>query len=291
MLAPAEALMLDRLTFGGAASALPATTGVRRARASGTGVEFHEYRRYQPGDDPRSIDWTVEARLRQLVVRVSRADGHLRLHVLIDTSASMSVGNPTKLQCARRLAAALCYVAAERRDAAGVSGFRDRLDLFMPPATGHAQLFKAFDLLEGLTPSGQSNIHHSLEQYAAIARGPGLVAVLSDYFEPAAGIPGLQALLHRRLTPAVVQVVSREEISPVIDGNTELVDIEHPQGGRVVIDAGVVNAYRKRLSDHEASLKDFAARHGLPWARIVSDMSFRRMLAVLEDSGLLGMRA
>ena len=95
MLAPAEALMLDRLTFGGAASALPATTGVRRARASGTGVEFHEYRRYQPGDDPRSIDWTVEARLRQLVVRVSRADGHLRLHVLIDTSASMSVGNPT----------------------------------------------------------------------------------------------------------------------------------------------------------------------------------------------------
>ena len=90
---------------------------------------------------------------------------------------------------------------------------------------------------------------------------------------------------------AVVQVVAREEISPVIDGNTELVDIEHPQGGRVVIDAGVVNAYRKRLSDHEASLKNFSARHGLPWARIVSDMSFRQMLAVLEDSGLLGMRA
>jgi uncharacterized protein (DUF58 family) len=272
MLAPTEALLLDRLTFGGAVSALPTAAGIRRARGRGAGVEFHEYRRYQAGDDPRTIDWTVEARLRQLVVRVSRADGHLRLHVLVDTSGSMSAGTPTKLACAQRVAAALCYVALERRDAAGVSAFRDRVDPVMPPAPGKAQLLKA------------------LEQYAAASRGPGLIAVLSDYFEPGAGITGLQSVLHRRLTPAVIQVLAREELAPEIDAHTELVDIEQPDGGTIVIDAAAVSGYRRRLGDQEAALKAFCASQGLPWARIVSDMSFSQVLAALEDSGLLGMR-
>ena len=290
MLAPTEALLLDRLTFGGAVSALPTAAGIRRARGRGAGVEFHEYRRYQAGDDPRTIDWTVEARLRQLVVRVSRADGHLRLHVLVDTSGSMSAGTPTKLACAQRVAAALCYVALERRDAAGVSAFRDRVDPVMAPAPGKAQLLKAFDLLSALSPSGHSNINRALEQYAAASRGPGLIAVLSDYFEPGAGITGLQSVLHRRLTPAVIQVLAREELAPEIDAHTELVDVEQPDGGTIVIDAAAVSGYRRRLGDQEAALKAFCASQGLPWARIVSDMSFSQVLAALEDSGLLGMR-
>ena len=97
MLTPGEAVLLERLTFGGAVTALPTAAGVRRARGRGTGAEFHEYRRYQAGDDPRHVDWTVEARLRQLVVRVARADGHLRLHVLVDTSASMGVGRRRRI--------------------------------------------------------------------------------------------------------------------------------------------------------------------------------------------------
>ena len=92
MLAPDEARLLDCLALGsGGAAALASAAGVRRARTRGAGLEFHEYRHYQAGDDPRLIDWTVEARLDQLVVRVPRAEGDLRLHVLVDTSGSMSV--------------------------------------------------------------------------------------------------------------------------------------------------------------------------------------------------------
>jgi uncharacterized protein (DUF58 family) len=253
-------------------------------------MEFHEFRRYQAGDDPRSIDWTVEARLRQLVVRVSRADGHLRVHVVVDTSGSMNLGNPTKLRCAQRVGAALCYVASERRDAAGVSAFQDRIDPFMPPAVGKAQMFKCFDTLDALSASGPSDIDRALQQYAAVSRGPGLVAVLSDYFAPGAGISGLQSLMYRRLTPAVIQIVSRDELFPDIEADTELVDIEQAQAGRVVVDAAAVGAYGRRLAEHEASLAMFCAVHGLPWARVISDMSFRDLLAVLEDSGLVGMR-
>jgi uncharacterized protein (DUF58 family) len=286
-----EAFLLDRLTLGaGASPVLPTGAGMRRARTRGAGIEFHDFRSYQPGDDPRGIDWTVEARLRQLVVRVTRGEGHLRLHVLLDASASMGIGNPDKLSCAARVAAALCYVAAERRDAAGVSTFREGIATYMPPAEGRAPLFRAFETLAAVVPSGRSAIDRALEQYAAAVRGPGLVMVLSDFFEPGAGMQGLQSLLHRGLTPAVLQVVARDELSPEVEDDTELIDVEQDRSS-LIVDRGALAAYRTRLAQHEATLRTFCATHGCPWARIRSDMSFRELLAVLQASGLLGVRA
>jgi uncharacterized protein (DUF58 family) len=291
MLAADHAFLLDRLTLGAGASAvLPTAAGVRRARTRGAGIEFHEYRPYQPGDDPRGIDWTVEARLRQLVVRVARGEGHVRLHILLDASASMSIGSPAKLTCAAQIAAALCYVAVERRDAAGVSTFGEGITTYMPPAEGRAQLFRAFATLSEIVPRGPSAIDRALEQYAAAVRGPGLVAVLSDYFEPGAGTQGLQSLLHRGLTPVVLQVVAREELLPELDEDTELVDIEHGHASSVVVDRGVLAAYHTQLSRHEATLKTFCAAHGCLWARIRSDIPFRELLTVLQGIGLLGVR-
>jgi uncharacterized protein (DUF58 family) len=223
LLSPDDARLLDRLALGDRGIPVsPAPNGVRRARARGAGSEFHEYRHYQPGDDPRAIDWTVEARLRQLVVRVPRAEGHLRLHVLVDTSSSMSIGQPDKLTCATRAAAALCYVAVEHRDAAGVSSFRDRITTWLPPAEGRGQLFRALEALGTWLPAGVSAIDRALEQYAGAMAGPGLAVVLSDFFQPGAGLQGLQALLARGLVPAVLQVVAPEEISPGFSEAAEL---------------------------------------------------------------------
>jgi uncharacterized protein (DUF58 family) len=155
MFSAEEARVLNRLMLGaGPAAPTAATAAVRRARVRGAGLEFQEYRHYEPGDDPRSIDWTVEARLRQLVVRVSRADGHVRLHVLLDASASMSVGAPDKWSCARGVGAALCYIAQERRDTAGLAIFDRGVRTYLPPAAGRAQLFRALSLLDAAGTAG-----------------------------------------------------------------------------------------------------------------------------------------
>src|SRR2546421_9510905 len=110
MLTARKLRQLDRLALA-APSATP-SPGTRHARPHGHGLEFRDYRRYQPGDDPRMIDWTVEARLRQLVVRTFRAEGRLQVQIVVDTSASMAIGSPSKLTCAARVASALAYVAA-----------------------------------------------------------------------------------------------------------------------------------------------------------------------------------
>jgi uncharacterized protein (DUF58 family) len=283
-----DALLLDRLALGDRGIGVsPAPNGVRRARTRGAGSEFHGYRPYQPGDDLRGIDWTVEARLRQLVVRVPRAEGHLRLHVLVDISGSMGLGTPSKLTCATHAAAALCYVAVGHRDAAGVAAFRDRITTGLPPAEGRGQLLRALEMLERFTPAGVSDIDGALEHYAAAAPGPGVAAVLSDFFQPGGGLQGLQSLLSRGLVPAVVQIVAPEEIAPDLPEDTELIDVEDASFSSLVVDGTAIDAYRARLAEHEALLREFCGTHGCPWARIRSDMSFRELLWALEASGIL----
>jgi uncharacterized protein (DUF58 family) len=194
---------------------------------------------------------------------------------------------PAKLTCAAQVAAALCYMAARHRDAAGLSTFRDRITSYMPPAEGRAQLLRILETLARLEPSGQSTIDHALEHYASASSGPGLAVVLSDFFEPGAGIRGLQYLLHRGLTPVVLQVMARNEIAPELAPDCELIDIEQPDGERLVVDAGTVPAYRARLAQHEASLREFCASHKCPLGRLVSDMPFPQIVGVLEGIGVI----
>jgi uncharacterized protein (DUF58 family) len=292
MLSPDEARVLDRLTVGGgSARPTPSPAGVRRARARGTGLEFHEYRHYQPGDDPRAIDWTVEARLAQLVVRVTRAVGDLKVHALVDVSASMALGSPSKLAMAAKLAAALCYVAIERRDAAGASTFDHAVRAYLPPATGRAQLYRVFETLSAANPSGRSSIDDALLRYGAAARAPGLVIVLSDFLEPGAGLKGLHYLLHRGLTPAVIQVVAPSELDPNLTAETTFVDIEDADAPALIVEPAMAEAYRRRFDEHSDALRQFCLSQRLSWLRVDAAMPFRQVLSSIEMAGLVSASA
>ena len=288
MFSAEEARVLNRLMLGaGPAAPTAGTAAVRRARVRGAGLEFQEYRHYEPGDDPRSIDWTVEARLRQLVVRVARADGHVRLHVLLDGSASMGLGQPDKWSCAAGVGAALCYIAQERRDVAGLAIFDSGIRTYTAPAAGRAQLFRALSLIRAATPGGASDIDRALLHYGAAARGPGLAVVISDCFGAALPLDGLQYLQHRGLTPAVVQIVSRDEIDPALDGDAELVDVEHPEAPALLVDAQAIGRYRTQLETHRRRLAAYCQEHGIPCVRLVSDSSFSDRLGALQGAGLV----
>jgi uncharacterized protein (DUF58 family) len=286
VLSAADVRLLDGLTLAaGVGEIMPSAAGLRRARARGAGIEFHEYRHYEPGDDPRSIDWTVEARLDQLVVRVSRAEGELRLHVLIDVSRSMSVGAPDKLSCAARVAAALGYVAVERRDLVGLATFDDNVATCTPPAAGRTQLFRLLALLQSLRIAGTSDIDRALLQYGAGVRGPGIVAVISDFLQTGAGLQGLRYLLHRGLTPAVIQMTADEEWNPAFEDAVELIDVEAPDS-KIVVDPSMIRSYRQRLDAHCGELRTFCLSHGLVFVQVDAAASFNTLVANLKTAGV-----
>ena len=282
--------MLDRLAFGAfGAAASPHSSGSRAVRARGFGLEFHDFRHYQPGDDPRYIDWTVQARLRQLVVKEFRAEGHLRVHVIVDTSRSMAAGVPDKLSCAAKLAALLSYVAARHGDALGMAMFDATVHDVVPPAAGRLQWARVLDTLASARAAGASATNQALVDYGSMTTGPGLAVVISDFFDEQGAFEGLQYLKHRRLTPALIQVVSTEELDPHID-DAELLDVEHPRTRGVVVDRRAVERYKERVARHSNELAEFCAAHDMAWTRVTSSMPFAELLRACIDAGLLATR-
>jgi uncharacterized protein (DUF58 family) len=290
MLSPDEALQLDGLVLGVSAAAPAATAaGLRQARSRGYGVEFRDFRRYQPGDDPRRIDWTVHARLRQLVVRVSHAEGQARLHLLVDRSASMALGS--KLACAGKVAAALAYVAAGGQDAVGAASFDETVRDRVPLGTGRAQVLRILEALGRATPGGRSDIDRALTDYAGAVRGPGLAVVVSDFLCPGSGREGLAYLLHRGLEPAVVQVLADEDLDPDIAGDVELADVEDPEAPPLLVSEAAVADYRARLTELSAELRELCQSRGLPWMRVAASLSFAELLDEFLAAGLVAARA
>lgn len=291
MLTADQARQLDRLALAANAGAASAAAGRRATKARGYSVEFHDFRRYQPGDDPRSIDWTIDARLRQLVVRLFRAEGHVPLHLLVDTSASMTSGSPSKLALASKAAAALAYVAVLRRDPVALATFDDTIRAHVPPAQGRAQLFRVFDALGSMAGVGRSAIDGALTAYGGTVRGPGLAVVLSDFFDPSSRLDGLRFLLYRGLTVAVVQLLADDEIDPNLNDPVELVDIENLSAPPLLVDPSEVPAYRERLAALTHGLQEFCASQSLPFVRLASSAHFGDLVSACTHAGLLELHA
>jgi uncharacterized protein (DUF58 family) len=108
---------LDRLTLQLGPDLISGLMGEHAARRRTSGIEFTDYRQYSAGDDIRRVDWNAYARLGTLHVRQAQAEHDTVLHILVDGSPSMSFSEPTKFLAARRLAAALGYVALAHLDA------------------------------------------------------------------------------------------------------------------------------------------------------------------------------
>ncbi len=288
MLSAADARLLDRLAV--VPRGLAATVGspaLRHANVRGHGLEFHDFRAYQAGDDPRSIDWTVHARLRQLVVRTTRAEAQLRLHLLVDVSLSMTVGNPAKLPFATKVAAALAYIAVGRREAVGVATFDSQIRAFVPPAAGHGQLTRVITLLTAATPQHPSALNAALTGYGSLSGGPGLVIVLSDFLDPAGTLDGLRYLIHRGLQPALVHIASPDEIDPEVADDIELTDVERPLASPLVVSPETVAAYRARLGEWLHALESFCRAEAVPWVSLETTASLERVLASCRRAQLI----
>src|SRR6185436_13191622 len=101
--------------------------GERRTRHVGSGIEFADHRDYAPGDDLRHLDWNLYGRLERPLVRLFDEDEDLPVYVLVDSSASMGLGQPRKLDLARAVAAALAYVALTNLDRVAIYATSDEL--------------------------------------------------------------------------------------------------------------------------------------------------------------------
>ncbi|MCP5152966.1 MAG: DUF58 domain-containing protein [Ectothiorhodospiraceae bacterium] len=245
-------------------------TTMRRGR----GLELADFRSYQPGDDLRYVDWNIFSRLDRLFLKLYVSEEDVTLNLLVDASASMRFGTPSKFDQARRMAAAIAYVGLCNLDRVSVSVFADGLGLGMPGLRTKHAMTKILRFLESIEARDATNLTAAGRAFAARARHPGLVMVITDLLDWDDARPGLEALVHRGNEVVVVQLLAEEEIAPPLDGPLRLRDSETGEELRVTVDAELRHLYRRRLDAHLARIEAFCREHAVEYLRASTAIPF-----------------
>ena len=267
---------LESLALGGRRVPSGRAAGQWRSRTSGSSVEFSDYRTYAPGDEFRRIDWNAYARLERLFVRLYRAEEDLSLSLILDTSASMAWGRPSKARLAAQLAGALAFVALASGDRVQLAACRgSAIAEKLTGLHGQGAAWTAWRLLERLESDGATDLNAALTSWAHQLRGAGMTVVISDLFSPSGYQQGIDALLGQRQDVLLIHVLAPDELQPPSEliGEWRLVDSEPADQLEATITPGVIRAYRRLLATFTAEASDFCRRRGITYLQLSSDVS------------------
>lgn len=252
--------------------------GERRSPNRGVGMEFADYRVYEPGDDLRHVDWNIYARLGRLFIKLFHADEGLPLALLVDNSQSMEFGSPTKLVCAKQITAALGYIALGHADSVAVYTCAERLSAVLPPTSGTLQFSRLTNSLTAIGANGQTRLTECLRQLPMYQRHPCTVVILSDFLDPGGYEQGFKLLIGRGFSLFAIHLVSPEEITPqaylesATAGRDWLVeDAETGETKAITINAETLAQYQNQQQTFCDTLRRFCTDQGIGYAHLKSD--------------------
>lgn len=287
LLDPAEVASLGGVEFVTHSIVDGFVTGQHRSARRGYSIEFAEHRGYQPGDEPRHIDWKLLGRTDRLFVKQYEEETNLRAMLVLDRSASMGwSGSPerlTKLEYSVRLAAAIALLMQRQRDAVGLVSFDHDLGEVIPPRlrAGHWHLLAR--RLGALRPGTGTAAEPALRQVVRVLRRRGMVIFLSDLLlDRELTLTALRWLRHRGHEVMVLHLADPDELQLAPGEESRYLD---PETGRSVTlsPADWAEAYQATVKQAIHTWKVECGRRGIRYALIRTDQPFgtalRRVLS------------
>jgi uncharacterized protein (DUF58 family) len=263
---------LERLRVLMKAPARGGLKGARRSTKRGQSVEFADYRDYSLGDDLRQLDWNVLARLERLFVKLFVEEEDVTISFLVDTSASMAEGTPSKLTFAKRAVAALGYIGLASEDRVVATALGGRVARRRSSLRGSGRVFRLLSDLSAIdVVEGPTDLVAAARHAAAQVSGRGVAVLISDLLDPGADRV-LRELAATGTELIVLHVLSPEELEPTLAGDLRLVDRETGEGSDVTIDLPAVEAYQRRLAAWRADLAATAARRRVTFVELSTDI-------------------
>jgi uncharacterized protein (DUF58 family) len=246
----------------------------------GRGVEFAEVREYQPGDDVRTIDWNVTARLGSAYVKRYLEERELTVGFVVDFSASKLFGSRlrTKGDLAVEVCAVLALAAARNNDRVGALFFTDSIEHLVMPRKGRRHVLRILSDLLSFQPRGQgTNLTAALEQLEPIHRRRSVLFIVSDFLTSGYG-PALSRLARKHDVVAVHLVDPRERALPDLG----LIALTDPESGAWrYVDSGnpsVRDQFREQMTAFDASLERTIRERGADLIRLHTDQSYAEPL-------------
>lgn len=204
-------------------------TGINKSQVKGPGLEFNQYRSYQPGDDLRWLDWKRYARSDRYYIRESEVETSISIRMVLDASNSMNHrdGDFTKMDYARYLAASLGWLANRQGDSFGLYTLRGGDIYSLPSRKDPQHLARYFHQLATIDPLGKLGDPH---QYKHIFTGDArreLVVLITDMYEREGEISRLLELLASlRHEVIVFHIMGRNELEQDYSGYSRVEDLE-----------------------------------------------------------------
>jgi uncharacterized protein (DUF58 family) len=253
-------------------------TGLHRSPFKGFSVEFTEHRAYQPGDEPRYLDWKILARSDRLFVKQFEQETNLRSMILVDVSRSMAwrgdAARLTKRAYADRLAAALALILLRQRDATGLITFDEAVRVVIPARVKAGQWTR---FVGGLlaTPDGRGTAAHAaLQRLTGLLARRGLVVLLSDLlFDRELALTALRYLRHRGHQVVVLHLMDPAEAALSGPPEVRFRDPESP-ASVVVRPRELARVYAETVRREIAAWRAACRRHGIAYHHLTTDQPF-----------------
>ncbi len=262
--------------------------GERRSTRKGQSVEFADFRSYVPGDDLRFIDWNTYARLDRLFLKMFFEEEDLHFYALIDASGSMGFGDPTKLQYATQLAAALGFIGLVRSDRVRIETVGQPAGRAGPVFRGRASAWRMMNYLQGIEAEPSTSLTQGIKNFCVRNTGKGIVVLLSDLLDKQGYTDGLKYLLSRQMDVYVVQVLSAEELDPPITGDLKLVDSEDQDIAEISVGPALLKRYKKSLGTFVESAREFCNRRGMNYLLASNQVPAEQLVTTyLRQRGLV----
>lgn len=260
-------LIAKRLSWMGAKGEHPSSR-------KGFSLEFSDYRTYQRGDDLRYVDWNIYRRLDRLLLKVFTAEEEMNVYLLVDTSSSMAEGKPAKIDCAKKIAAALGYIGLKNLDRVGGASFSSALHAPLTLGRGRKQILSLFNFLLKLSCNGATDLRSTIHAFTHLFPHPGLVVVVSDFFDPAGWRVALEELARKKYQLLVVHVVDDQEVNPKSRGDVALSDVESRRERRLLLDSDLVRRYQEELGDYFKEIEAVCASRRIDYLRTTTQVPF-----------------
>ena len=262
--------------------------GDRPGLQRGGRAEFADFREYSPGDELRYLDWNVYARTDRLFIKEFTREEAALVCLVLDASASMGFGSPSKLHQAKRLAAAIAYLALVGGNEAQFLAAADARPSWSQPQAGKPDLGAMAAFLEPIEAAGPTNLAAALAEVRERVARRSLVVLVSDLLDPGEPRRGLRLLGSQRYDLTILHVLSPEELHPPAIGPARLADSESGAAADLVVDDSALRLYAAALNEFCEDWLRFCQRHDIRYVQTSSAAPFEEcVLQTLRRGGLV----
>ncbi len=261
--------------------------GLQASPSAGFTREFKDHRAYTPGDDFRTVDWRLYARLERMFIRIFEEVQEFHVHILVDRSRSMVEPHPAKRFTALRLAVALAYLALVSEHRASLLSVTDRPRREMPPLKGQGHIHELLEHVAGLEFEGATDLVGALKQFRPGRDRRGIVFIISDLFgaSPEDSQNALTQAIHWPAETHVIHVLDPAEMAPDLDGEIRLVDVETGEARRMWLSRRERALYAERFRSYREELEKSCLRRQIDYVSWTTDQHFEDMFLHLLSRG------